>query len=821
MLMPKEKPQELSARQTIFPRPIVQEMEESYLSYAMSVIISRALPDVRDGMKPVQRRILYAMLNLGLRHTAKFRKSATVVGEVLGKYHPHGDSAVYETMVRMAQDFSLRYPLILGQGNFGSMDGDGAAAMRYTEAKLSALAEEMLEDIEKETVLWNENYDATRLEPTYLPGKVPQLLLNGTVGIAVGMATNIPPHNLEEIADGIIHLIDHPQANVEDLMQFIKGPDFPTGGMIYNRQDILNAYSSGKGKIITRAKADIVENKSGQFQIIVSEITYQTNKATLLQKIAELVKEGKIQGIKDLRDESDKEGVRIVIDLKKDAYPKKVLNRLYSLTELQKPFHLNMLALVDGLEPKILNLKSFLEHYIAHRKDVVTRRVRFELKKAEERAHILEGLKKALDHINEIIATIKKSPDKEKAHDNLRKLFKFSDRQATAILEMKLQTLAGLERKKIEDELTEKRKLIQELKDILANPKKILGIIKEELQKLKEKYGDQRRTKVYKSAVGEFSQEDLTPNEETIISLTEDGYIKRLSPDTFRLQKRGGKGVIGGTIKEGDAIDKVISAMTHDNLLFFTNSGKVFQTKAYEIPASSRTAKGNAIVNFLQMTSEDKITSILAISNKVEAEYLVMATKQGKIKKTALAEFSNVRRNGLIAISLNQGDTLGWAGLAKKEDNLLIVTAKGQSIHFKNSGVRAMGRNASGVRSIKLRQQDSVIGMNVANGQDPHLEILVVTENGYGKRTPLSRYKVQSRGGSGIKTAQITPKTGKVVSCHILAKNDLEGDLIASSNKGQIIRTPVKSISRLGRATQGVRIMRLKSGEKVAATTVA
>lgn len=818
--MPKETPQEIVPRQTIFPRAIVQEMEESYLSYAMSVIVSRALPDVRDGMKPVQRRILYAMLNLGLRHNAKFRKSATVVGEVLGKYHPHGDSAVYETMVRMAQTFSLRYPLVLGQGNFGSMDGDSAAAMRYTEAKLSALAEEMLEDIEKETVLWNENYDATRLEPTYLPGKIPQLLLNGTVGIAVGMATNIPPHNLGEITDGITHLIDHPDANVEELVQFVKGPDFPTGGMIYNHQDILNAYSSGRGKIVTRAKADIVENKAGMFQIIVSEMTYQTNKATLLQKIAELVKEGRLQGIKDLRDESDKDGVRIVVDLKKDAFPKKVLNRLYNLTELQKPFHLNMLALVDGIEPKILNLKSFLEHYILHRQDVTTKRIRFELKKAEDRAHILEGLKKALDHISEIIATIRKSPDKEKAHQNLCQAFKFSDRQATAILEMKLQTLAGLERKKIEDELAEKRKLIQELKDILSKPHRILEIIKEELQKLKEKYGDKRRTRVYKGAVGEFSQEDLTPNEETIISLTEDGYIKRLPPDTFRLQKRGGKGVIGSTIKEGDAIDKVLGAMTHDDLLFFTNSGKIFQTKAYEIPVSSRTAKGNAIVNFLQMAPEDKITSILAISDKVQAEYLVMATRGGKIKKTALEEFKNVRRSGLIAIGLSKDDSLGWAGLAKKDDDILVVTANGQSIRFKNSGVRAMGRGASGVRSIRLRSKDVVIGMNIANSADEKLELLVVMENGYGKRTLLSRYKVQSRGGSGIKTAQITEKTGAVVSCHILAEADLESDLIASSNKGQIIRTATKTVSQLGRATQGVRIMRLKKGEKVAATAL-
>jgi DNA gyrase subunit A len=805
----------------IQPRRITQEMEESYLSYAMSVIVSRALPDVRDGLKPVQRRILYAMRNLGLKHTAKFRKSATVVGEVLGKYHPHGDSAVYETMVRMAQDFSLRYPLINGQGNFGSMDGDSAAAMRYTEAKLEAISEEMLLDLEKDTVEWNDNYDATRKEPAYLPAKLPQLLLNGTMGIAVGMATNIPPHNLKELVDGICHLIDNPGSDIEELVGFIQGPDFPTGGFIYNQKDILNAYSSGRGGIVTRAKADIVENNTGQFQIIITELTYQTNKAALIQKIADLVKNGKIEGIRDLRDESDKDGVRVVIDLKKDAFPKKILNKLYSGTELQKTFHLNMLALVGGLEPRVLNLKSLLEEYIAHRNNVVTRRTKFELRKAKERAHILEGLKKALDHIDKIIKTIKESPTKEKAHLNLIKNFALSDKQAEAILEMKLQTLAGLERKKIEDELEEKRRLIKKLEDILKNPEKIMAIIKDELLELKNKYGDERKTRVMKRAVEEFSQEDLIANEETIISLTEDGYIKRVSADTYRSQKRGGKGVIGGSIKEGDQVDKVLSAMTHDNLMFFTNTGKVFQVKVYEIPLSSRTAKGNAVVNFLQTGPGEKITSMIAIPKNSEAKFMAMQTVQGKIKKTSLKEFENVRRSGLVSISLGKGDSLEWVSTTTGKDDFIVVTSLGQAIRFKESDVRPMGRAAAGVRAIKLRKDDQVVSMNIVPKKTiADNQLLIITEKGFGKKTDISKYKVQSRGGSGIKTAKITPKTGNIISSHIIFKNDKEADLVVSSNRGQIIRTSLKDIATSGRATQGVRIMRLKNEEKLAATTV-
>jgi DNA gyrase subunit A len=802
------------------PRQLTEEMEESYLSYAMSVIVSRALPDVRDGLKPVQRRILYSMWQLGLKSAARYRKSATVVGEVLGKYHPHGDSAVYETMVRMAQDFSLRYPLVDGQGNFGSMDGDSAAAMRYTEAKLEAISEEMLYDIEKETVEWVENYDSTRKEPAYLPAKLPQLLLNGTMGIAVGMATNIPPHNLSELVDGICLLVDNPEVSTEDLTQCIQGPDFPTGGIMYNKEDILEAYRTGRGKVVTRAKTNIVETKANQFQIIITELTYQTNKSTLIQKIAEMVKNGKIQGIKDIRDESDKDGVRIVIQLKKDAYPKKVLNQLFKTTELQRNFHLNMLALVNGIEPRTLNLKSILEHYVEHRKDIITKRTQFELKKAKDRAHILEGLKKALDHINQVIETIKKSPTKEEAHKNLIEKFKFSDRQTSAILEMRLQTLAGLERKKIEDELKEKLDLIKELEAILGDPQKILNIIKEELINLKEKYGDKRKTRFVKGQVGEFSQEDLVANEETIISITEDGYIKRLSPDTFRTQKRGGKGVLGGAIKQGDAVDKVLSTMTHDDLLFFTNTGKVFKTKAYEIPVSSRTAKGNAIVNFLQISPEERITSVMAINKNTQAKNLVMQTTQGKIKKTPLKDFDNVRRTGLIAINLNENDSLGWVDTSQGEDEVVIVTRGGQSIRFSEKNVRPMGRSAAGVKAIKMKKDDEVVGMDILRKTAEDPQLLVITEKGYGKKTPLKKYKAQSRGGSGIKTASLTQKTGKLISGHIIESADEKRDLIVSSDKGQIIRTSLENISLLGRSTQGVRIMRLKEGEKLAATTV-
>ena len=806
--------------ENIQSQEITKEIQQSYLDYAMSVIVARALPDVRDGMKPVHRRILYSMWNTGLRANAKFRKSATVVGEVLGKYHPHGDAAVYESMVRMAQYFSLRYPLVKGQGNFGSMDGDGAAAYRYTEAKLSAIAEEMLIDIEKNTVDFVPNFDGQHKEPTVLPSNLPQLLLNGSMGIAVGMATNIPPHNLGELVDGINHLIDNPDATIEDLCEFVKGPDFPTGGIIYNKKDIIEAYKTGRGKILTRAKADIHETKAGAFQIIITEMTYATNKSTMIERMADLVKEGKIVGIRDIRDESDKDGVRLVIELKKDAYPQKVLNKLFELTDLQKNFGVNMLALVDGIEPTVLNIKSIFEYYIKHRKEVITRRTKFDLEKAKDRAHILEGLKKALDFIDAVIDTIRKSKTKEEAHINLIKRFEFSEKQATAILEMRLQTLAGLERKKIEDELAEKLKLIAQLEAILKSEKKIFSIIKDELTRIKEKFGDERRTRIIKSGLTEFRQEDLIPNEEAIITISKEGYIKRMNPTVYKVQKRGGKGVIGASIKEGDEVEKLLGVMTHDNLLFFTNNGKVFQTKSYEIPESSRTSKGQSIVNFLQLSQEEKVTAIIAFNKDDSYKYLFMATEMGTVKKTTLEEFENVRRSGLIAIKLDKGDALRWVCATTGTDEVLISSALGQAIHFKESDVRSMGRSATGVRGIKLKKADAVIGMDILPKGQKGNQLLVITENGYGKRSEIKYYKIQKRGGSGIKTASITSKTGKLVGANIVnSENDLEDDLILTSEKGQIIRIPLKSISLLGRATQGVRVMRPQTGGRVSATT--
>jgi len=818
------------------PQEIVKEMQDCYLDYAMSVIVGRALPDVRDGLKPVHRRILYAMWDMGLRANVKFRKSATVVGEVLGKYHPHGDVAVYDTMVRLAQDFSLRYPLIQGQGNFGSLDGDGAAAMRYTECRLTALAEEMMQDIDKDTVDWTENYDGTRQEPMVLPSKLPQLLLNGQMGIAVGMATSIPPHNLTELVDGINHLIENPKASNEDLLKIIKGPDFPTGGAIYDRQAIMQAYSTGKGAIVNRGIAEIIEDKKGLRQIIVSEIPYQVNKASLLETIADLIKEKKIDGVKDIRDESDKDGVRIVVDLKSDAYPQKVLNRLYKLTDLQKTFHLNMLALVDGLQPQVLPLKNFLEQYVEHRYKVVTRRTQFDLARARERAHILEGLKKALDHIDAIIATIKKSATKEEAHASLCKKFKLSEIQASAILEMRLQTLAGLERKKIEDELKEKKHFIEEMENLLKSPKKILGVIKTELNYLKEKYGDERRTKVFVSPVGEFKEEDLIPEEECIITLTQGGYIKRMNPKNYKAQHRGGKGISGITTREEDLVKYLACVNTHDNLLFFTNTGRVFQTKAYEIAEASRVARGQAVVNFLELGPKEEINALVALKENLknrkkgetaksagcEENFLVMMTKNGIIKKTTIEEFSNVRRSGLIAIKLDKDDQLRWVKTSSGQDEIILITAKGQSVRFKEKDVRSMGRAASGVWGIRLKKSDEVVGMDVIktlakDSKPAKQELLVVMENGYGKKTELKQFKVQRRGGSGIKAAQVTPKTGLIVMAGILIGD--EEDIIAISQQGQVIRTSLGSISSLGRATQGVRIMKLDTGDKVASVT--
>jgi DNA gyrase subunit A len=1254
----KEDETKQSSIGKIQEKAVTDEMQECYLDYAMSVIVSRALPDVRDGLKPVHRRILYAMHDMGLKPQGKFKKSATVVGEVLGKYHPHGDTAVYDSLVRMAQDFSMRYPLVYGQGNFGSMDGDSAAAMRYcitgdsliltdegilpiekisnkkeakislnvlnyqgrkkiaskffnsgqhniisittqegyqlkgspnhpllvwqlnefgqpdfrwklleditlndyvlinrnfslfsksnlglascypqtnlrhkeinlprimnkdlafllgaltaegsfhrgqilfsnqdidfynkvknvirsqfkgikvyerkisgdcqelsiyhqravkflnniglsleksdkkeipfsvllskkeivkqflvalfegdgsviyrqdkrhkgqsieltynskseklikqlkiillnlglvttapyrdkrngcyklivsgvenincfnkeigffserkkqalskiknvsgkrmsktdwipflndylrknyrdpfinknnfdrynnleknykklvrilnerdvkmidwliknrfffnkvksvqrlknketvysikvesdchsfvsngfishnTECKLKPISEEMLTDIDKDTVDFIDNYDKSRQEPSVLPSKLPQLLLNGTMGIAVGMATNIPPHNLGEIVDAIIHIIDNPEATAEDLMKFIKGPDFPTGGSVYGYRDILNAYSTGRGKIDMRAQVEIVEIKNGHFQIIVSEMIYQVNKASLIEKIAELVKAKKIEGIKDIRDESDREGVRVVMDLKNDAYPKKILNKLYQLTDLQKAFHFNMLALVDGLQPRVLNLKMILEYYIIHREKVVRRRTQFELQKAKERAHILEGLDKALDHIDAVIQTIKKASTKEDAHGDLMKKFKLSDRQATAILEMKLQTLAGLERKKIKDELEEKRKLIKKLEAILKSRMKIMGIIREELMELKNKYNNERRTRIYKGSVGEFSQEDLIPSEEVIISVTKEGYIKRMDPKIYHVQHRGGKGVIGAAVKEEDVIDHFLLTNTHNSLLFFTDRGRVFQTKAYEIPSGTRTAKGQAIVNFLQLSPSEAITAIVSLDKNGEnkMKFLVMATRNGIIKKTKIEEFSNVRRSGLMAISLKDDDELRWVKSSDGNNEVMVITSDGQSIRFKEKDVRAMGRSAAGVGAIKLKTSSQVISMDIVSDSGKERKyILTITENGFGKLSDLKLYKVQRRSGSGMKTAVVNSKTGIVVGSHVISESQLNKDLMIVSQRGQIIRIPLAGVAKSGRATQGVRIMRLSGGDKVASIAV-
>jgi len=807
-------------------QPISEEMKKSYLDYAMSVIVSRALPDVCDGLKPVHRRILYAMWDIGLRANAKFRKSATVVGEVLGKYHPHGDTAVYDSMVRLAQDFAMRYPLVRGQGNYGSMDGDSAAAMRYTEAKLSAISEEMLFDIEKDTVEFAPNYDGAHQEPRVLPAKLPNLLLNGTMGIAVGMATSIPPHNLGELIDAINHLIDNPDATIEDLTQFVKGPDFPTGGIIYDQdqKDILTAYATGKGGIVMRGRAEIKENKHNDWQIIISELPYQVNKSVLVEKIAELVKDKKIDGVKNLRDESDRDGIRVVLDLKKDSYPKKILNSLYKHTALQSTFHVNMLALVDSIQPKILTLKMILEEYIKHREEVIKRRTQFELTKAKDRAHILEGLMIALKNIDEVIKTIKASKDKEVAKVNLMKKFKLSERQATAILEMRLQNLANLEQLKVEEELKEKTKLIKELEAILKSVSKVRGIIQKELGEIKEKFADERKTQVMVHGIKDFNIEDLVPNEETMVMMTRDGYIKRIDPDTFKVQARGGKGVIGLTTKEEDSVEFMFTTFTHSDLLLFTTRGRVFQLKAYEVPSASRTAKGTPIVNFLQLLSGEKVTSTLPLDKLVSSKYLFFVTEKGLVKKVELSAFANVRRSGLIAMKVKDDDKLIWAKPTSGSDDLVLITTSGQAIRFKEKDVRDMGRGASGVKGMRLKGKDIIVGMGVIKTDKEkkrNYQIMTIMANGFGKRTLLNLYKVQDRGGSGIRTAKVTDKTGDITNAFVVNYDNMEvKDLIVISEKGQVIRLPFKSISELGRDTQGVRIMRFKEDkDRVAGVT--
>ena len=826
------------------PAEIVSMMKDSYIDYAMSVIVSRALPDVRDGLKPVQRRVLYVMLEEGLRHTAKYRKSATVVGSALGRYHPHGDSSVYDTMVRLAQDFTLRYPLVQGQGNFGSIDGDSAAAMRYTEARLSRVGEAVLEDIDKNTVDFIDNYDGTRQEPSVLPSPLPQLLLNGSLGIAVGMATNIPPHNLGEVCDALTYLLDPPKATTEDLFEFIKGPDFPLGGEIFDRKEIIAAYSQGKGPIVCRGKAEIVQNeKTDRYQIIITEIPYQVQKSNLLEQIAKLVSEKKIDGVKDVRDESDKDGLRVAIDLNRDAQPQKILNRLYKFTDLQRTFHLNMLALVDGIQPQVLNLAETLNYFLEHRKQVVARRIQFELDRAKERAHILEGLVKCLADIDEVIRIIRKSENREDARNNLMKRFKLDEIQANAILETKLAALAKLERQKIDNELKELMAKIAEYLGILKSPAKIKAVVKKELAKAKETYGDERRTKVYAHKIGEISEADLIPDEEVAITLTNSGYIKRIDPKTYKIQKRGGKGIIGLKTVGDDIVEQSLIANTHDRILFFTDMGRVFQTLAYEIPEGARVAKGRALVNFLDLGAQEKVLYLMSLGSasakamadkagkgkaknnsngqSEESKYLLIVTKNGIAKKTATEDFDNIRRSGLIAITLKKGDALRKVAKTSGEDEIIVVTKKGQSVRFKEKDLRPMGRQAAGNKAIALKRGDEVVGMDVisakpaegVDGKPRERLVLAVMENGYGKRTNIKEYRLQGRGGSGIKAAEITAKTGELVTSFVLAD---EEELMVISKKGQVIRVPIEGISILSRPTQGVRIMRLEDGDKVA-----
>lgn len=814
----KPKKQEIEVpveRENVVSRSLTTEMRESFIDYAMSVITDRALPDVRDGLKPVHRRILFAMHEIGLTAGAKNRKSAAVVGEVLGNYHPHGDVAVYQTLVGMVQPFSLRYPLALGQGNFGSIDGDGAAAQRYTEAKMSRFSDNLLFDIEKETVDFRPNYDGTKKEPTVLPTRVPNLLLNGTLGIAVGMASNIAPHNLAEVIDATTHLVDNPEATTEDLLQFIKGPDFPMGGIAFGGKDIAHAYATGRGGIVVRGEAEIVEDKAGKASIIITSIPYRVNKADLITSIADLHRDKKIEGIKDLRDEST-DDIRIVIELKSGAYPEQLLNFLYKHTRLEESFHMNAVALVDGV-PQTLPLKSFLVEFIDHRKEVIRRRTEFDLRKAQEREHILLGLKIALDHIDEVIKIIRASKDVEEAKANLIKKFKFSDRQAVAILEMRLQRLANLERKKVEDELASVQELIAELKSILASAKKVIGIIKDELAEIKEKYGDERRTKIVKHSAKNFSIEDVIPDEETVLVLTSGGYIKRTDPDEFKKQKRGGVGVMDLNTKEEDFITHFITTSTHSDLLFFTDKGKAYQIKTYDIPEGKRATRGKSIMNFLSIAQNEKVTSILPMPKDIKKGSqlsLALVTKLGTGKKVSAESFHDVRRSGIIAIRLEDNDELVSASFVEKGDDIMVVASDGQSIRFKEDDVREMGRAAGGVRVMKLDKGVSVVGADTIKESAKGGHVLVMSANGYGKKTPLKEYKTQGRGGSGIKTVKVTSKTGDLISAKVITEEFEEA--VAISKKSQVIRCDLKEIPSLGRDTQGVRIMKLREGDTLA-----
>lgn len=802
----------------VVARSITTEMRESYLDYAMTVITGRALPDVRDGFKPVHRRIMYAMQESGLTASAKTRKSATVVGDVLGKYHPHGDASVYDAMVKMAQDFSMRYPLVIGQGNFGSIDGDGAAAYRYTEAKMSRIGGEMLRDIDKDTVDFRPNYDNTKTEPTVLPTTIPNLLLNGTLGIAVGMASNIAPHNLREVGDAAVHLIENPEATTEDLLQFVQGPDFPTGCIAFNKKDIAAAYTTGRGPVVVRGNAEIVEGKKGDYQIVVTSIPYRVVKSDLIIKIADLVQEKKLEGIRDIRDESTKD-IRIVIELKNNANAQTVLNYLYKHTQLEDTFHYNMVALVDGV-PQTLSLKAMLEYYIAHRKEVVTRRTKYDLRIAEAREHILVGLKKALDHLDEIIALIRKSKTVEDAKNGLMTKFKFSDLQAQAILDLRLQRLAALERQKIEDELKEVQALIEYLRALLKSEKKLMDLIKKEIKEVVEKYGDDRRTKIVKGGATILSAEDLVADDDSVLVLTSGGYIKRTNPSEYRRQKRGGVGVVDLDTKEEDFVTQFLTASAHSDLLFFSDRGKAYQLKMYELPEGKRATKGKSIMNFLSLEQGEAITSILAMPKEKKAAddlSLLMATRNGTVKRVAASNFKEVRRSGLIAIGLDKGDSLISAEFVRKGDDALLVTAKGQSIRFAADDVREMGRQAAGVRGMKLGSGDTIVGAGVIPKGAKDAELLVISSTGYGKKTKLSEYKTQGRGGSGIKTMSITAKTKQLVGGYVLVK---DGELVAMSKKSQTIRTGLDEIPTLSRATQGVRVMKMRDGDEVASFVV-
>lgn len=836
--------------------PLVEEMKSSYLDYAMSVIVSRALPDVKDGLKPVQRRIIYAMYQVGYHHTGRFQKCASVTGEVMKNYHPHGNVPIYDALARMAQDFSMRYLLIDPQGNFGSVDGDPPAAERYTECRLSAISEELLRDMNKNTVDFVDNYSGTTKEPIVLPSVIPNLLLNGASGIAVGMATQIPPHNLGEVVDALVYMIDHSErstspagrvgrsensdnqiasenqnvgkfdassfsepfrsnATAEDLMQFIKGPDFPTGASIYDHAEILSAYATGKGRVVMRAKAEIEETKTGRFDIIINELPYQVNKASLITRIADLHKDKKIEGIADLRDESDRRGMRIVIELKRDAKPQSLLNNLYKHSAMQSVFNVNMVGLVDGV-PHLLTLKHILEEFIKHRQTVIRRRSEYELTEAKAREHILEGLKIAIDAIDEVIATIRKSKDADSAKQNLMEKFALTEIQALAILDMQLRRLAALERTKIEDELKMVKETIDYLQDLLAHPEKMLKVAKDELSKIKEKYADDRKTRVYKQKVGDFSEEDLIADQPTIVTITTGGYIKRQPPSTFRMQGRGGKGISGITTKEEDAVSHIFYTRTLDNILFFTDKGRVFQLKVWEISESSRVSKGQAIVNIINVEQGEKITAILTIKTKDATKHLFMCTKLGNVKKTLVVEYASIRKNGLISINLDQGDTLGWVVPTGGSDELIIVSLQGQSIRFGEKDIRPTHRDTSGVRGIRLNKGDSVVSLNKIT--DPHSDaLLVIMENGLGKKTSVSNWKRQGRGGIGVKAAKVTAKTGPIVTAEIVGK---EADtLVLTSNKGQIIKLAIKDVPHLQRQTQGVILMRMRQGETVAAAT--